>query len=358
MRTSYMEVSLSKFNNNIKRIKKYIKNKEIMPIIKANAYGTYINKKLDIINKFTIVGCALTEEGINLRKEGYKKEIFILNPPYIDEIKDIVKYDLTFGLSEEKTLSYIIKNKLQAKVHLEIETGMNRTGINLKDLDKFLEKIKENKNIKVEGVYSHLSSADYDKEYTRKQIDIFKEALEKVKRYFSVKYIHLEASNGLINLNENITNLVRPGIIIYGYKSFDGIEKKIKLEEVCKLKSKVTFLKEVKENESIGYSRSFKTKKKMKIATIPIGYADGIKRSLGNIGSVVINNKRAKIVGNVCMDSIMVDVTDIKHVKVGSDVYIWDNNKITIEEIAKLANTINYEIISTISERIPRIFTK
>ena len=358
MRTSYMEVSITKLNNNIKRIKKYVKSKEIMPIIKANAYGTYINKRIDIINKFNIVGCALVQEGINLRKEGYKKEIFILNPPYLEEIKDIEKYNLTFGLSEEETLSYIIKNNLPVKVHLEIETGMNRTGIKPEDLDKFLERIKENKNIIVEGVYSHLSSADSDIKYTKRQIDIFKKALEKVKRYFDVKYIHLSASNGLINFKEDITNLVRPGIILYGFPSFNGIEKKIKLESVCKLKSKITFLKEVGENESIGYSRSFKTKNKMKIATVPIGYADGIRRSLGNTGSVVINNKRARIVGNVCMDSIMIDVTNIKNVKIGSDVYIWDNNKIRVEEIAKLTNTINYEIISTISERVPRVFIK
>ena len=143
---------------------------------------------------------------------------------------------------------------------------------------------------------------------------------------------------------------------MYGYESGEGIKEKIDLKPVCKLKSEITYIKEVEIGTSISYGRKFITKRKSKIATIPIGYADGLKRNLSNKGFVIVNNKKAPIVGSVCMDSCMIDVTDIEDVKVGDDVYIWDNKIITLEEISSLCSTINYEIISTISARVPRKF--
>ena len=159
-RPSVMEIDLNAFNHNINEIKKYIgPTKEIMPIIKANGYGTYINKRLDIINKFNIVAVAITDEAIELRKLGYQKEIFILNQPYIDELKNILTYNITIGLSDESFLTELLKITKPIKVHLEIETGMNRTGININNLENFIKLIKQNKNIEVNGIYTHLSSS-------------------------------------------------------------------------------------------------------------------------------------------------------------------------------------------------------
>lgn len=356
MRTTIMEVDTNRFNKNISLIKKYIGNKKIMPIIKANAYGTYINKRIDIINEFDIVAVAIVDEAIELRKLGYTKEIFVLNQPSIDELQEIINYNITIGLSSEEFLDNIDINT-KMKVHLEIETGMNRTGIQLDKLNNFIQKIKKLPNIKVEGVYTHLSSADYDIDYTRYQLQRFKEAVSVVKENFdNIIYIHSSASNGLLNFKDDVSNLVRTGIIMYGYESFSGTKEKINIEPICKLKTKVSFIKEVDKNESISYSRKFITQTKMKIATIPIGYADGFRRCLLNQGEVIINGKKAKVIGNICMDSCMIDITNIENVKVGDDVYIWDNINITLEEIAEKCNTINYEIISTISERVPRVF--
>ena len=355
MRPTVMEVDLSALKNNISEIKKYIGNKELMPIIKANAYGTYVNKIISIINEFNIVGVATIEEGINLRKLGFKKEIFILNQPAIDELDEIVKYSLTIGISSFEFLQEVLKRNVKIKVHLELETGMNRTGINLLDIEKFLKSITE--NIKVEGIYTHLSSADFDEEYTREQLNKFECGVKKIKTKIpSIKYIHSLASSGILNYLSEKTNLVRPGIILYGYYPSEHIEKKLNLKPICKLKTKIVFLKEVPENSAISYSRNYITNQKTKVATIPIGYADGLKRTLSNKGYVVINNKRCKIIGNICMDSCMVDVTEINNVKIGEDVYIWDNNIIKLEEIANLCDTINYEIISTISNRVKRLF--
>lgn len=357
MRPTVMEVNIDKFNTNIEKIKKYVGNKTLMPIIKANAYGTYINKSIDIINKFDIVAVAIVDEAIELRKHGYKNEIFILNQPYFEEIENIIQYNITIGISDNLFLEKILKMKENIKVHLEIETGMNRTGIKIENLKNFIDKIKQKQNIIVEGCYTHLSSADYDKDYTNIQLKIFRESVKIITDNFdTIKYIHSSASNGLINYSDDISNMVRPGIIMYGYESFKNAKEKINVEPICKLKTKITFIKEVSQKTSISYSRKFITENNMKIATIPIGYADGLRRQLSNKGTVVINNQKAKILGNICMDSCMIDVTNIENVEVGTDVYIWDNDIRTLEDIANECNTINYEILSTISYRVPRVF--
>ena len=359
-RPTVMEIDLDAFEYNVKQIQKYVgKNTKLMPVIKANAYGTYINKRIDIINKFDIVAVALVDEAVELRKIGYVKEIFVLNQPYKEEIKKIIKNDITIGVSSQDFIEELGKIGKTVKIHIEIGTGMGRTGINPNKVPKFIAKIKMYPNIKVEGMYTHLSSADYDDEYTKKQLNSFKLGVELGKEYYGdLKYLHCSASNGILNYSDSYYNLVRPGIILYGYESFDKTMKKIDLKPVCKLKSKITFLKEVDAGTSIGYSRSYITNKKTKVATIPIGYADGLRRALSNKGEVVINGKMVPIIGNICMDGLMADVTELENVALGDDVYIWDNEIITLEEVSKLCDTINYEIMCTISNRVPRVFNK
>ena len=352
MRATIMEVSIDNLKYNIESIRKYTGNVQMMPIIKANGYGTYINKRLDVVNLFDIVGVAIVDEAISLRKLGYEKEIFVLNQPSIDEIDDIIKYNITVGVCSILFMEEV-KKKGKVKIHLEIDSGMGRTGIREFELDNFMQNI--NDNIIVEGIYTHLSSADTDFEYTNKQLDIFKRCVTKVKEKYHLKYIHADASNGIMNFKKDYYNLVRPGIILYGYGASNDTLDKIDLKPICKLKSKVTYLKEVDKNTSISYSRKYITKNKTKIATIPIGYADGLSRLLTNKGYVVINHKKYPIVGSVCMDNIMVDVGN-DDISIGDDVYIWDNDLIKVEDIANIMHTINYEVMSIISDRVPRIF--
>lgn len=357
-RPTIMEIDLDSFKYNVSQIQKYAGSSiKMMPVIKANAYGTYINTRNDIINNFEIVAVAVVDEAVTLREQGYKKEIFVLNQPYKDEIDKIIKYDITVGVSSDSFLEEIGKRKEEIKVHIEIGTGMGRTGINPIRTREYIEKIKNYSNIEIEGIYTHLSSADYDEEYTKKQLESFENSVNVAKEILGdIKYIHSSASNGILNFENKCCNLIRPGIILYGYEACSTTLDKIDLKPVCKLKSKITFLKEVNENTSIGYGRSFITKRKTKVATIPIGYADGLRRRLSNKGEVIVKGKRVPIIGSVCMDGFMVDVTELEDVCVGDDVYIWDNNIITLEEIAKNLDTINYEIMCTISNRVPRIF--
>lgn len=357
-RPTVMEIYINNFRYNIEQIRKKLNpNTTIMPIIKANAYGTYLNTRLEVINEFEIVGLATVDEGVELRELGFQKDIFIINQPAVSEINKIVENDLIIGLSSETFMNEVQKQNKKMRVHIEIETGMGRTGITLEQIPSFMKEINQSNHIKIEGIYTHLSSPDIDENYTKQQLKNFQRAVEMITAQVeTIQYIHTSASNGIINFPEVSSNLVRPGMIMYGYQSSDGIKEKIDIKPVAKLKSKITFLKTVQEGESISYGRTFKTKRESKIATIPMGYADGFRRDLSNNGYVVIRNQKVPIVGKVCMDSFMVDVTDLEIVEVGDDVWIWDNDQITLDEVANRCDTINYEIISTISGRVPRKF--
>ena len=354
MRPSVLEVNLNNFIYNVEQIQNFVgKDIKIMPVVKANGYGSHINMRLDIMNRFDIVAVALVSEAIYLREIGYDKEIFVLNQPALEEIDLIINNNITIGLSDLSFLEELGKRKDNVKVHIEIDTGMGRTGVLA--LDNFIFELKKYSNVIVEGVYTHLSSADSDYEYTDKQLDKFERSIVMLKEHFNLKYIHSSASNGLLNFKSSYCNTVRPGLILYGYESYPGVLNKIDIKPVCKLKSKITFLKEVDEGTSISYSRSYITDKKTKVATIPMGYADGIRRSLSNRGNVVVNNTIVPIIGKVCMDSFMIDVTNLD-VKVGDEVYLFDNELIKVEDIASIYDSINYEVISTISDRVPRKF--
>ena len=355
-RPTIMEINLDNFKYNIEQIKQKVGNGvELMPVIKANGYGTYINTRLDILNMFNIVAVATVDEGAFLRGLGYDKEIFVLNQPFETEIEKIISNKLVVGVSSDSFAKKLGETGKEITIHLEIGTGMGRTGVHPYKVEEYIEKLPS--NVKIEGVYTHLSSADIDYEYTSKQLESFNVAVNKAEELLGkLKYVHSAASNAILNFPNSYFNLVRPGIIIYGYASSDDTFEKISLKPIAKLKSKITFLKTVPEGTSIGYSRSFITTKETKVATVPIGYADGFRRDFSNGFKVLINGNLVPIIGKVCMDSFMVDVTDIENCSVGDEVIIWDNENIKLEDLSDKCETINYEILCTISNRVPRVF--
>lgn len=357
-RPVFLEVNLDNFEYNIEQIKNKVgKNVKVMPVIKASGYGTYINRVIDVVNKFDIVAVATVDEGVYLRNLGYEKEIFVLNQPYESEIEKIVKYKIVVGISSYQFAERLAQVKENVIVHVEVGTGMGRTGVHPYKIEEYLKSLAP--NIKVEGIYTHLSSADIDDDYTKKQLNSFRIAVDTAKEILGdIKYIHAAASNAIINYPESHYNLVRPGIIIYGYPAAEDTLQKINLKPIAKLKAKITFLKTVEAGTSIGYSRSYITTKQTKVATIPIGYADGFRRTFSNGWEVLIRGKKVPIIGKVCMDSFMADVTNIDDVQVGDEVIIWDNENITLEQLAEKCGTINYEILSTIGDRVPRKFIR
>lgn len=231
---------------------------------------------------------------------------------------------------------------------------MGRVGVSIKDIIYFLNEIKKLENIELEGIYTHFSSADMDKDYTIEQINKFNSVLKKAEDNGLIfKYIHASASSGILNFPNAKFNMVRPGIITYGYMPDKSVKNILDLKPAVKLISHVVFVKEVPKGTSISYGRTYITKDRRKIATVPLGYTDGVRRLLSNKGRVYVNGKYANIVGNVCMDNFMIDVTDID-INVGDKVYLWDNINIDVEEIASICSTINYEILCGISKRVKR----
>lgn len=359
-RPAYLEIDLNNLQYNIDQIQQLVgKDVKLMPVIKASGYGTYINRRLDIINQFDIIAVANVDEAVEMRELGYEKEIFVLNQPFESEIDKIIKYNIVVGISAygfaEKLAEKATEYNTTVNVHVEIGTGMGRTGVHPYKIEQYIKSLDS--NIKVEGMYTHFSSADIDDEYSKKQLHSFNVAVNTTESIIGkLKYVHAAASNALINYPDARFNLVRPGIILYGYAGAEDTFEKIDLKPIAKFKAKVSFIKQVPEGTSIGYSRSYITTRETVVANVPIGYADGFRRDFSNGWEVLINGKKAPIIGKVCMDSFMVDVTDIGEVNVGDEVIIWDNENITLDELAEKCNTIHYEILCTIGARVPRKF--
>ena len=363
MRDTYLEIDLKAVAENIKIIKEYVKGKaEVAPVIKADAYGEgaeHFKQALEE-NGIKTIAVALTDEAINLRKAGFEQKILILNELLESDLEEIIQYNLTPRISvyeiAEKLNNLAQKANKIINIHLEIDTGMGRTGIKPSEAEHYAQRIQQLENLKIEGIFTHFASADKNPEFTDLQIKEFNRTVKKLEEQgIEFKYIHSSASSGILNyLDKTKGNLIRPGIIIYGYMPSEDMQNKIGVKPTATLKSKVVFIKTVEKGTPISYGGKYITPRESKIATIPIGYADGIRRSLSNKGRVYINGKYAPIVGVICMDDFMVDVTDIPNIKIGDEVIIWDNKNIKLEEIANICDTINYEILCTIGKRVTR----
>jgi len=361
IRQTKLIVNTKHIEHNISELQRFVGNTvKIMPVIKARGYGTGLGTQVNLFKKLKIdiLAVAVIDEGIALRERGFNGEIVVLNQPFKDEIEKSLEYDLILGVCVLEFIQELNncahKNNKIANIHLEINTGMNRTGINPDDINKYLNTFKSLNNVNLEGIYTHFSSSDSDYEYTKEQINRFNKVLNIAKTKVNFKYIHACNTGGILNFKEAHFNLVRPGISLYGHLPSDYLSEKINLIPATTLKTKITYIHDIKTGDSVSYNRSFIAKKDTKIATIPIGYADGLPRVYK--GQVVINNQLASIVGVVNMDSFMVDITDLENVNIGDDVYIWDNKLITIEDIATACNTINYEILSNLAPRVIKEF--
>lgn len=361
MRKSYLEVNLNNFYDNLKIIKNKVGNNVILaPVIKADGYGTGAVALKNILeeNGIKVVAVATTDEAEELRKNDFNMEIISLNELDISEAKEVVDLNVTPAVSRMDVVEAInveaIKQNKVINLHIEVDTGMGRVGLKPEQMLDFAKEISKLSNVHIEGIFTHFSSADSSKEFTEKQIKVFKETVKELEEAgFEFKYKHAGASSGILFFDDAYFNMVRPGIIMHGYMPDKSIENKWGFKPTTRMYSKIAFVKEVEKDTPIGYSRTYVTPSKKTIATVPLGYADGIRRALSNKGRVYINGKYAPIVGNVCMDNFMIDVTGID-VKVGDRVYIWDNENITLEEVADICGTINYEILCDISKRVTR----
>lgn len=360
-RGTYLEINLKNFEDNLKNIIEYAKPKKFLPIIKANAYGMGAKTIIDILNKYTDCVCvAIVPEGVDLKQNGYNGDVFVLDTCMSEEMEDAIDNNLILGVCSEEEiieLNNIAKEKDKiVKIHLEIEAGLFRAGIKITDLQRFITLCSKLDNVCIDGAFAYFAGSETDEKYIKYQIETLKEASTVISNNdISLNYVHM-ANLDVTNNSEDTEhiNAVRAGLVLYGHNQNDVCFDKVDIKPVSRLISCISFLKEIEKDESVGYSRKHIANKKEKIATVPVGYADGISRALSNKGRVVINDTVCNIIGSVCMDSILVDVTNVDNVKRGDLVYLWDNKNIFVEDVAKDSNTISQEIISRIAPRVER----
>ena len=365
VRPLWIEVDLGALGDNSRVIQNYVgKKTKIVATIKQAAYGHgLIPVARQLCRKgIDFFGVGSIEEAVELREDGFTGKIIVLSA-VLDEFVDLfIKYDLiptVVDLKFSKKLNRQAKIKnTKVLVHMKVDTGMGRLGPNYKDAYNFAKALSRLDNIVLEGIYTHFPSADTDRKFTNFQIQAFNKLILRLKKEkINFKFYHCANSIGIMNYPKAHFNMVRPGLILYGVKPSDNI--KLKLKPVISLKSKVIFVKEVDKGVSVGYGRSYITKTSRRIGTIAIGYADGYPWSLSNKAWVLIKGYKFKVAGRVCMDHIMVDLGNNKSIKSGDEVILIGNDKgkqITAQDLARLAETISYEIVSRLSAKIPRIY--
>lgn len=368
-----LEIDLDNLTNNIQEIRRHVGNDTlIMAIVKANAYGhgAEVCGKLFLGNGADMLGVSVLSEGIILRNSGINDApILLLNYTHPSQYKELLEYNLTqtiFKYNDAKLLSdEACKLGKKAKIHIKIDSGMNRIGFlpNETSIESIID-IAKLPNIEVEGIYTHFSNADEtDKSYTKKQFENFKWTIDRLEdSNINIPIKHAANSATNLDLPGYKLDMVRPGIILYGYYPSEFVNKDIiDIKPAMTLKSVISNIKEIEKGEGIGYGQTYITERKSKIATLPIGYADGYSRMLSNKAYVSIKNKRVPIVGNICMDQLMIDITDIDDADLNDEVILFGyshNNYPKIEELARLLGTINYEILCMISMRVPRIYVR
>ena len=369
---TWIEIDLDAIANNMKNIKQLIgEKKELMAVVKGNAFGHDILEVSSVVlnNGATRLAVARLEEGIFLREAGITVPILILGLTLKQQAELLVSYNITPTVCEyemiEKLSESAIKEDKVIKVHLKVDTGMGRIGIFPHGILRFIKRIRALKNVEIEGIFTHFSVADEkDKTYTEEQFRKFMEVLTVLeKEEIKIPIKHVSNSATLLDLPHMWLDLVRPGISIYGLYPSTEVQKTIKLIPALSFKTRIVFLKELSMGESIGYGRTYTTnQKRTKVASLPLGYADGYNRLLSNQGEVLVRGRRFPVIGRVCMDQCMIDVTNLPQVKIGDEVVLWGRQgqeEITVEEIAERIGTINYEIVHLPDKkRVPKLFIK
>jgi len=359
-------IDLSAIASNVAAVRTIIgPGRDLMAIVKADAYGHGAPEvsRTVLNNGATCLGVALPEEGEVLRRHGINEPVLVLGIIHPDEVFKVVHNRLEQTLCTLETAEALDQaaraSSQKINVHIKVDTGMGRIGINPVDALDFAHRISRFRNLQLKGIFSHLPCADEpDKSFTRSQIALFGNLLREIEASgIRIPQKHLANSAGILNFPDSHFNLVRPGIMIYGLRPSPHTGQNVALKPAMTLKTKIAYLKQVPPGTPISYGHTFSCESEMRVATLPIGYGDGYSRGLSNGGYAVIRNIHAPLLGRVCMDMCMFDVTDIEDVQTGDEAILF-GNKPTVDELADQLDTINYEIVCSVGKRVPRIFVK
>ena len=361
--STWIEVDLDQLQKNISLIKSFISPKLYCLPLKANAYGHGLIEVAQAASSVDYFAVSHLHEGVELREAGIEKPILVLGAFLEEQIESLASYNLEVSISSlykaKLVEDFLIKRQLQAKVHLKVETGMQRIGARPRTALQIYDFIKKSKMMSLKGIYSHLAQADDPMHsFNKTQQSIFLKFLDQIDSRGLI--CHLSNSSGVLNGSLNLENMVRPGLLTVGV-SVNPLPDELKDIKSCfSLKSRVAYFKVVQKGQGISYGHSYVTTKQTRIATIPIGYGDGYRRDLSNVGSVLIRGKKYPIRGNICMDQLMVEVGD-GDAYVGDEVVLigrQNEQEIKLTDVATLCKTIPYEIMCNFNERVKRTYFK
>ncbi|RNC72748.1 MAG: alanine racemase [Desulfuromonadales bacterium] len=371
-RPTIAEIDLSALRHNFELVKRTVPaGCGILAVVKADAYG---HGFMDIARELetqgvTAFGVAFLAEGIQLRKSGIDRPVLLLGGIYPGQEKKCVGFNLSttvFSLEQARALNDTAARLYRkARIHVKVDTGMGRLGIDVADAPAFFRELRELRHLELEGIISHFASADElddeGRRYSDRQASLFAEVVRDVRSLgLDPRYLHIANSAAAFGMELPFCTMVRPGIVLYGALPSGDFTGRMEVRPVMRLKSAVAMLKWVEPGTNISYARRYTAPGRRLIASVPVGYADGYSRALTNKGEALIRGGRARVAGTVCMDWIMLDVTDIPGVAVGDEVTLLGcdgaGNCVRAEELAAWAGTIPYEIFCGISKRVPRVY--
>lgn len=363
MRT-WIEVDIKKIKRNIQKIKNYTE-KKLLASVKCDFYGMGVkNIVKEIDDMIDFYGVACLSEAIELKEIGVLKPILIMGSIYPEDIEECIMKNIRITLCNNEIFKEIIrvcrKHQKKAIVHLKVDTGMGRIGLREKEVLPFIEEVIKNKEIEIEGIFSHFATSEWkDKSYSMYQLSIFKNILQKIDNKINIPIKHIANSGAILNLPESYKDfdMVRIGLLLLGVYPEKYLSKKVKFECAISCFTRVNFIKEVEKGIPLSYGLSFITKRKTKVATCGIGYGDGLRRCLSNNFYLKWKDKKVKIIGNICMDQTLLDVTG-KDVKVGDIIKVTGDN-FEIEDMATICKTVPQEILCGFGgKRVEKIYLK
>lgn len=369
MRPVWVETDLKAVSHNIRAIKSLMKPETLfMAVVKANAYGHGAVRvaKAALESGADRLGVALIEEGLELRGAGITAPIHILGEISHDAANDVIEADFIPTICSRPVVEALSqaaeRKKKPVKVHLKVDTGMSRLGVAPSEVPAFVSFLQGKPGLELEGIFTHLAVAEQlQNPFTNQQIENFDKVLGKLRdQGVEFPLRHLANSAATILFPFSHRDMVRVGIAIYGLHPGEATREWIELKPALSLKARVTYVRELAANRGVSYGLTYKAPQDTVIAVIPLGYADGYSRLLSNRSQVLIAGERARVVGNVCMDQLMVDVGGIPSVEVGSEVVLigcQGEEEVAADELASILGTINYEIVCMISSRVPRVYT-
>lgn len=365
MRPTYLEVDLEQLRRNLENIRTHVRPAKVMAVVKANAYGHGVDLVAPYIEPYAdYLGVAIVEEGVHLRQLGIRKPILVMGAGLPDQSQLFVEHELTMAVSSIELMEAAEHAAAAAgrkiKVHLKIDTGMERTGVHEYEAQPFIEKSLSMRNLEVEGIFSHFANSEArDLSHARLQIERFQQVLDLYGRLGAPvpALRHMANSGAILQLPESHLDMVRPGVLFYGIYPDRGVSRTVDVHPAARWHSRVSFSKITLPGRPVSYGSLWAPKSATRIITIPCGYADGYFRRMTNQAQVVVNGRKYPQVGRICMDQFMVDVgTD--DVKVGDPVLLLgadqDGASVTAEDLAGWAGTNEYEVMTNISARVPR----